>query len=328
MNYNAELLNNALLKLSYKRELNHQELNKRHFEITSKFPQVKDLEKNIKNAGIKASKIILTSFSISADIDSLRDLNLSSQKKIKEILTQNGYPENYLEIWPTCKTCNDTGYIEQKYCSCLEDMIKKEIYNNLNNLSPLSLSSFSTFDLSLYSNSPNNDNIVPRETMERIFNFCKAYAFDFSMKSPNIFMVGATGLGKTHLSLAIANEVINKNYNVIYSSALDIFNRLEKERFSRDYDQSIDTMQSLLSCDLLILDDLGTEMTTQFIISSVYNIINTRLLSVKPTIINTNVTFNELKNKYSDRILSRLLGEYHILKFIGDDVRLKDVLKK
>ena len=157
--------------------------------------------------------------------------------------------------------------------------------------------------------------------MGEIAQFCKDYALDFSLESPSLFMHGATGLGKTHLSLAIANEAIARGYGVVYGSAPNMFSQLEREHFGRQYNNERTYEQELLETDLLIIDDLGVEFSTPFTVSCVYNIINSRILSRKPTIIRTNLTPRELEDKYTQRITSRIIGGFVSLRFIGRDIR-------
>ena len=155
--------------------------------------------------------------------------------------------------------------------------------------------------------------------MESVMNFCKSYAADFSTYSPSIILQGNTGLGKTHLSLAIAGEVIKRGFGVIYASAQNILSQLENEKFGRA--QYADTEKNILECDLLILDDLGSEFRSQFTVSEVYNIINTRLLNGNPTIISTNLSMESIEDIYTPRIASRILSEYTLLWFDGKDIR-------
>ena len=157
--------------------------------------------------------------------------------------------------------------------------------------------------------------------MEKIFKFCKSYAQNFTPEAGSILMKGATGLGKTHLSLAIANEVIRRGYGVIYVSAPALFAKLEKEHFSRSADS--DTMDTLLGCDLLIIDDLGTEFKSQFATAQAYQLFNARVLQSKPVIVSTNLTMAELEREYSNRFVSRVNGAAQKLDFVGDDLRIK-----
>ncbi|MBQ6570049.1 MAG: ATP-binding protein, partial [Clostridia bacterium] len=190
----------------------------------------------------------------------------------------------------------------------------------LNEQSPLKLSSFDDIDINYYP-ADGAGAISPRKRMESIIGFCKKYAEDFSLSSQSLLFMGATGLGKTHLSLAIADVVTKKGFGVVYGSAQGFLNQLEQEHFGKNNAQGDEYRTMLLDCDLLILDDLGSEFSTSFTVSSIYDIINTRILSGKPTIISTNLTLAEIEDRYSERILSRLCGCYKVFKFDGSDIR-------
>ena len=187
----------------------------------------------------------------------------------------------------------------------------------------MSIVEFDTFDnfiLDYYSEQPMENAIVPRQRAEKIFDTCRKYAQNFSLSSKNLIFFGGAGLGKTHLSLAIANVVINKGYNVCYGTSQNICDDLQSEQFGRT-DNITYTKNQVLMCDLLVLDDLGTEIDNQYSIAALYNIVNSRLLSGRPTIISTNYTFDRLEEKYDKRITSRLTGEYVPFYFIGNDIR-------
>ena len=162
--------------------------------------------------------------------------------------------------------------------------------------------------------------------MANIFEFAKDYAQNFKKNSDNLLFLGGVGLGKTHLSLSIINVVTEKGFGVIYDSAQNLFNKIEKEHFS--YSGSNEIIDAVLSCDLLVIDDLGTEFITPFTVSQFYNIINSRINSGLPTIINTNLDFSEIQENYTARVLSRIMGNYKIKKFMGDDIRIKKALGK
>ena len=167
-----------------------------------------------------------------------------------------------------------------------------------------------------------------RERMRKYFDYCKNYAKTFDVNSRNILMRGNTGLGKTHLSLAIAREVIENGFGVIYCSTPEILSKLEKERFGKSYENSEDSEETLKECDLLILDDVGSEFQTSFTKNIIYNIINFRISHQKPTIISTNLELEELETIYSQRLVSRLWGEYVIMNFVGRDIRQVKRLEK
>lgn len=247
--------------------------------------------------------------------------NLTAQQNIRLLLQKHSLPEDYLEVKYFCPVCEDTGFVENKLCECHIQLIKELAYEEAGKNSPLKFCLFSDFDLRYYSDKrAEGEDMAPREKMEQILAFCKEYAGDFDTDNGSVLMIGQTGLGKTHLSLAIAGEVIKKGYSVLYNSAQNIFNTLQKERFGKN-DQNGAYEAMLLECDLLVMDDLGAEFSTQFTNAALYNIINTRINSGLPTIISTNLSLVEIENMYSQRISSRLLGEYAVLKFIGADIR-------
>ena len=203
----------------------------------------------------------------------------------------------------------------------MKNLIKKQIYEDLNKLSPLSLSTFNTFSLDYYSDfSIREGEQSPRERMNIIYRYCINYANNFSKNSKSIIMRGGTGLGKTHLSLAIANTVISNGFGVIYVSAPNMISHLEKERF-RDAEIFAGSEEHFVDCDLLIIDDLGSEFSTQFSSAAMYNIVNSRILMSKPTIINTNLSIKEIEKIYTERMVSRIIGGNVRLEFIGEDIR-------
>lgn len=311
----------------YERRLNAEKAaERRKEEVYKRFPRVKELEKQISMGGIKAARAVLAGGDVKKAVSELRDQDLAMQAEVKRILTDNGYPANYFEPKYFCKKCEDKGYYDINgktvRCSCMKSALVTCACAELNRYAPLSLSTFESFDLEYYDKSINPKvKTSPYEHMSKVFRFCQNYADNFSKNSESILMSGETGLGKTHLSLAIANEVIKKGYGVVYASAPPIISKLEKEYFSSDKDDSLFSM--LADCDLLIIDDLGTEFYSQFAVSQFYNLFNSRMLSNKPIIINTNLTITELKEKYTDRFVSRICGNARQLDFLGRDIRIR-----
>lgn len=213
-----------------------------------------------------------------------------------------------------CKLCGDRGFVKGRPCRCLAEIEKRLAFEKLNREIPLENTDFSNFDLSYY----------PEDAREQAavnLDFCKSYAAAFRKNAGSILMTGNTGLGKTHLSLSIAKSVIAKGCSVIYGSAQNFLSKVESEHFSKTEERG-ETLSSLINCDLLVFDDLGTEFSSAFVLSTVYSIINTRLLSSKPTIISTNLSLEEIKSRYGDRVASRIIGSYDILFFSGKDIRL------
>lgn len=296
-------------------------------EVFRKCPQARELDRQIAGTGVQAARAVLKGGDVTAEMQKLRDTNLRLQAELQQLLTDNGYPADAFEPHYSCSLCGDTGYIEEDnrtvVCSCLKQTLVQLACDELNRTAPLALSTFDSFRLDYYDQqySPSLG-LSPYRLMGKILQFCRTYAQSFTPNSESILMRGATGLGKTHLSLAIANEVIRRGYGVVYVSAPSVVQKLEKQYFSRgETDDSL--MDILTGCDLLIIDDLGTEFRTQFSVSQLYNVFNARMLQHKPVIINTNLDLVDMEKAYSQRFVSRIVGSSTKLDFVGDDVRVQ-----
>jgi DNA replication protein DnaC len=290
------------------------------------FERLEPRYKTLKNEMIDSMRIAMSTVGADREttervIAEQRERNLSAQREIRELLLAHGLPEDWLEVHYTCQKCGDTGSVGIELCECFEDVLKTLAFEEANKRSPLRFSTFEEFRLDYYSDTVNPAyKCSPRARMEETLALCREYAEGFDRESQNLYLCGATGLGKTHLSLAIAGEVIKKGYRVLYNSAQNIFNELQKERFGKgDADGRFEPM--VLECDLLVIDDLGAEFSTQFTNAALYNIINTRINSGLPTIISTNLNMKGLEERYTRRVSSRLIGEYAVINFIGEDVR-------
>ncbi len=253
--------------------------------------------------------------------------NKTEINKLKERLnTLNTAKEEMLksadikDIEYDCPLCKDKGITDDKLCSCVKKEADEICLAELNKIAPSESCHFHNFDLSFY------EDKKAKDRMTAIFTSVKDYAekFDDNTKE-NLLFTGNTGLGKTHLSLAVANKVITKGKSVIYSPAYNLFGQIETEHFKDHTDK---TYKDATETDLLIIDDLGGEFVSPFVLSVVYNIINTRINSSKPTIISTNLDFEELEKRYTPRVVSRLIGEYEIKQFLGRDIRLAKKLGK
>jgi len=316
MAYSVELLEKARGILEERRKSAEEAAESRHREVIKKCPEIGVIENEIASAGLNIIKCLgMKSDDAKRYIDSLAEQNISAQEKKADLLKENGFDRDYLEIPYACKKCEDTGFADGKFCECHLKLLKQLACEELSKTSRLSLSSFDSFRLDYYSNESD------REKMDDIFNYCKDYSADFSTESPNLYFYGDTGLGKTHLSLAIADKVVKKGYNVVYGSAQNLLSKIEREKFGKSDDPDGTTEEKLLDCDLLILDDLGAEFSTQFTVSAIYNIVNTRINAGLPTIISTNLEYEEIEKKYSQRIASRIIGNYVTIGFCGEDIR-------
>ncbi|MBQ9879530.1 MAG: ATP-binding protein [Clostridia bacterium] len=245
--------------------------------------------------------------------------SLDAQDAIRALLVSSGLPADHLDTHYSCPVCSDTGVINNRYCECRNKLVRNLAYEELSESSSLKISSFEDFDLGYYSDTAKVGKKSQREHMKAILDYCRQYADNFDLTCGSIFMTGDTGLGKTHLSLAIAGKAIDKGYGVIYGSCQNLMNKLENEHFGRSENEN--TMDMLTHCDLLILDDVGAEFVTQFSASQIYNIVNTRMILGLPTILNTNLSLDEFNKKYFGRVASRVIGTYAVLAFYGSDIR-------
>lgn len=224
-----------------------------------------------------------------------------------------------------CKKCEDSGYLSGRLCSCVTEIAKKLAFEELSKSLPLDDCRLDNFDLKYYSEEADSDGAVPRKRANAILNLCRRFVDEFSPDTRSLLFMGGAGLGKTHLSLAIVRAISEKGYGVVYGSAQNLFAAAEKEHFSFSGDTTAE--ESLINCDLLVIDDLGTEFYSSYTSTVFYNVINSRILNKKPTVINTNLTFDELEKRYTARITSRFIGSYEMRKFIGNDIRQQKLLE-
>lgn len=325
MGYSREIYRAVEQQLTERRRKAETEAQEHRAAFYRRCPPAEQIEKQLAATAISAARAVLSGKDAREQLTHLKQNNQMLQNRLAELLKSQGYPEDYLEPHYACPDCKDTGYQDGILCSCMKKLLREESYRRLNALTPLSLSTFESFSLDYYSDRPEEEGKKsPRAIMENIYTQCRRYAASFSPSSPNLILQGGTGLGKTHMSLAIANLVIQKGYGVVYCSVNNIINQLEREHFGRDDGDSSRTLQE---CDLLILDDLGTEFRSAFSCAEIYNLVNTRLMTQKPTIISTNLTMQELQERYTERFASRIMGNYARFSFCGRDNRLQKLLK-
>lgn len=322
MGYSKGVYQEAREELRLRRGRAEAARDKRHDELLLQCPDLEKIEHAMAETGMEVSRAILQGGNVKAAVDNIAKKNLTYQKQRDLLIEKMGYSKDYLEPPYTCRICKDEGFVQGRICSCHQKLLRDIACRNLSTVSPLKISSFNSFNLSYYPSTPEPETgISPRQRMEEIYRYCLNYADNFSETSPSLFLYGATGLGKTHLSLAIAGRAIDRGHGVVYGSAQNILNKLQNEYFGRSDEPRGTTEQLLQDCDLLILDDLGSEFPSSFTVSAVYNIVNSRLLTGKPVIISTNLSLRELEEKYSQRITSRIIGNYVSLRFFGRDIR-------
>lgn len=303
-------------------------LQKRYEEIYEKIPKIKELEERIAHTSVQKGKALLSGSDPSI-LQELKRENMELSMEKIELLVEAGYPKDYLEPIYVCKKCKDTGYMGQEKCSCLKQAIIRFLYSQSGITNRLNSENFDTFRLDYYSEEQKQPNRPsPRDNMRSILQSCIQFTQNFPNTHENFLFQGNAGVGKTFLSNCIAKALLDKGYSVIYLTSFQLFDILEKHRFHKRQDDLEDAkhleieFSYLLDCDLLILDDLGTEMNNSFISSQLFLCINERLLKKKSTIISTNLALSDLTAAYSERVVSRLAQHYHIYNIYGEDIRL------
>lgn len=284
-----------------------------------RLPRVCELETVMANSARRLSTAILRGGNFETEFETIKAENLAAQQEIAALLRQAGETVENFEPQYTCKACNDTGYANGKSCACRKALLREVAAQRLCRLTGMKRRSFDELDLSFYSDVPDERlGCSPREHMKSVIDYCRWYADGFDTARPNLLLRGATGTGKTHVSLAIAAAACEREANVIYGTVQSLLHRLEAEHFGRENGQ---TEAALLDCDLLVLDDLGTEFSSPFYTSALYALINGRLLSGRPTVINTNLDAAAIYEHYGEQIASRLIGMYEPIVFVGSDIR-------
>ena len=322
MAYDGRVMRQALQRFEEDRQRRQTQYQERRERIYARQPRLREIDSQLRST---MSRIITSALRHGTDPRSavavLRDENLSLQTEKRELLKKMGLPEDALEETPACALCGDTGYRGGRMCRCLRAYYAREQQKELSRMLDLGSQSFDTFSTDWYPDRYDRDiGVTVREHMETVYDICGDFAHQFGRRPANLLLFGAPGLGKTHLSAAIAREVSEKGFSVVYDTAGHVFGQFEQQKFARE-EEADDHVERVLNCDLLILDDLGSEMTTAFVQSALYQIVNTRLLERRSTIISTNLSPEKLAQRYTPQIASRLEGEYQLLPFVGKDIR-------
>ena len=304
---------------------NRNILDKRQQNVYNKVPEIISINQQISSLSVKQARKLLE-----GDTNALSELKeqiklLSKQKE--DLMVQAGFPADYLNPVYDCPDCKDTGYVNNKKCHCFRKAAIDLLYTQSNVKNILQEENFDTFSFRYYS----ENHVDPKTGRSSMTNMKKAhqtaleFVETFSTEFRNLFLYGDTGVGKTFLSNCIAKELIDKSHSVIYFSAHELFDTLAKSRFGND--ESADEMnEHIFDCDLLIIDDLGTELANSFTVSQLFLCINERILRRKSTIISTNLSLESIVNTYSERTFSRITSNYTMLKLTGDDIRIKKKL--
>ncbi len=293
-------------------------------EAEAAIPGMREISETLSGTGLRILGEAMAKTLTDDRLRGIREEYETLVRRKKSLLLAAGYPEDYMDVHYHCPLCSDTGYVGIEMCKCLKRELVLCAFES-SGLSPLVKNqTFAAFSLGYYEGED-------KEKMERNLSVLREFADNFDPKNgQNLFLIGPTGLGKTHLSTAVAVELIKKGFDVVYESTQQIMTDFETVRFSSGYGTALDLpdLSRYTEAELLIMDDLGTEMTTQYTISCLYNIINTRINRNLSTIISTNLTQKELRDRYADRITSRLFGEYEPLVFTGKDIRGQKLMKR
>ena len=311
-----------ILRQYDKKRLNLQhEQHIKQQEIYKKVPRIKEIDDTISSLSVQTAKSLLLSKDASMDSFKTQITALKAEKT--SLLNENFTPE-FLNLSYECPDCKDTGYIDGNKCHCFKRSIINALYEQSNLKDILENENFGTFNLRLYKNDclDSATGMTPLDNISRAIQTSKEFINNFDKEFKNLFIYGATGVGKTFLTNCIAKELIDKSHSVVYISAIKLFDILADNAFGRGGTDIEQQYANIFDCDLLIIDDLGTELVNNFSVSQLFNCINERYLNQKSVIISSNLSISDLRDMYSERIFSRITSNYTLMKIFGDDLRI------
>lgn len=311
-----------------RRTANRHIQNERYREVCQAIPGFEDIKTSIADiSGSQLNSIISGSHDA---VINTRALIRQAEEKRKQLLLEHGYPENYLDRIYTCPDCKDTGFIGSKRCHCFKKELLNMLYDQSNLKQITESDNFSNFNIEYYPDDyicTAND-MTPRDNIKKVLNICRMFIENFDDSYENLLIYGPTGVGKTFLSHCIAKELLDRDKSVIYLTSYQLFDILETKVFHQEELDNITSgiLSMLHTCDLLIIDDLGTEMINKFTETQLFTCIQQRITGRLSTIISTNLSFDDINSNYSERIFSRLTGYYRLVKITGDDIRILKAL--
>lgn len=304
----------------------------RQEEVYARIPRIMEIKKEIAKSGRDLTRKMLVGEEVTeADTKAMENKAKKLMQERLFLLTEHNYPTDYLDEIYDCDICKDEGTvgIHKKWCKCYQKRMTEQLVEKSNMSGTLSAENFDTFDLSIFSNVPDeNHGVSPREYMKERYKKAHEYVGGFDHNRGNLLLVGPTGTGKTFLTHCIAEDLIRRGFLVVYFTAIGVLNKIKEASFDKSYEAK-QMVAMMHQADLLIIDDLGTEMTTDFSVSELFGIINDRLIQPrKATLISTNLTPDNIQDRYSERLSSRILGKADIWEFFGDDLRIALKLKE
>ena len=321
MAYSNEVILRARQRLASAKADRESENQAHLVQAYTQVPRLREIDQKLRlTMAMAAQAVFQQGGDVKAAMDQAKEENQALQRERAALVAEH-FPQGFLDEKPICDRCGGSGYLGSNMCTCLLELCRQEQKKEVTILSG-GHESFAKFRLDYYSDQHNPKfGASPRAIMERNFRTCRDYAASFGPHSGNLLFVGGTGLGKTFLSACIAGAVADKGYSVVYETAGGLMTKLEKAKFGASEESRRD-VEKITASDLLILDDLGTEMTSQFVSASLYSLINDRLLAGKPMVISTNLNVDEIGRRYTPQIASRLYGSFLRLTFVGDDIRV------
>ena len=328
MTMNKQIIENIMTDYNKKRLRAAHEADKKREKLHAALPRLSEIDKQLKLFSINLSKCFLSMpDELDVHVNRLRQEIEELKKERQSIFEKNNIPEDYLEIEYECKKCSDTGYTtDGKRCSCFNRQIINNLFQMSNMVNMLGKENFNTFDINVFSNeSYKNEKLTPRQNMYYVLEISQDFCSNFNDTNMNLLFFGGTGLGKTFMCNCIANELLNKEISVLYQTSFSLFETVENHKFNKlnETEENLMNYNMIFDCDLLIIDDLGTEVSNSFTNAELFNIINERMITDKRTIISTNLSLEQLRDTYSDRITSRIFNNFIPLKFYGKDLRFK-----
>lgn len=319
MPYRDEVVQRARLRLAQEKAQFDADAAARREQIYRDHPRLREIDQALRQSVAAA---VAAAFRRGADpaqaVEQIKQQNLALQREREWLLEAADLDESALDPAPFCQYCDGSGYVGAEMCECLRELCRQEQKKELSSLLS-GKESFDGFRLDYYPTEPNSDlHVTPRKLMERTFQRCRNYAREFAPGAPSLLFSGGPGLGKTFLSACIARAVADNGFSVVYDTAGKLFDDFEAVKFGGDQQSMI---RKYLDCDLLIIDDLGTEMTTQFTQAVLYRVLNDRMLANRSTIVSTNLNHDQIRQRYLPPIASRLLGTFETCLFLGRDIR-------
>lgn len=323
MAYSEEVLRRARARLEQAKAEREREIEAHKQLAYQRYPRLAEIDRELR---LTMAQLVANAFRRGEDsgkvLTEIREKNRSLQLEREWILDAGEFEEGFLDDTPVCTKCGGSGYEGSHMCACLRELCRQEQRKELTSLLGGCKGSFDGFRLDYYSDEYSPDlGVSPRKVMQSNLNTCRRYAQNFNEASGSLLFTGATGLGKTFLSGCIARVVADRGYSVVYETANRIFSDFEAEKFGSAPEDQREYNRKYFNCDLLIMDDLGTEMTTQFTLSALYTLINSRMMEQRATIISTNLTDDQIEARYKPQIASRILGTYRLVQFVGEDIR-------